>query len=254
MPSFLESFGGEVLSGPLHGRFRAIARSDRGDDPCAALPSILAARGSALVYATEAPLRRGCIGASSIARVYHVALAPRQRVRALGRVQDHAPGVAVAGRYAAWSTYDCACVTRDDVRTGRSVRVPAGDSPVDALRLQPDGKLVFIGTVTRKLGTTVCGREEIAYVPPRRRAAPQFLGWPAHLLAGFAGNRVVYVAGPRADCTGSRPRLVSQRLGASPRTLPRSAKFLVDAAFDGRRLLTAIALGSDTLLRIEPLP
>ena len=250
MPSFLESFAGEVLSGPLHGRFRAIARGDRREDSCAALPSILAAPGSALVYATEAPHRRGCVGASSIARVYHVALAPRRRVRALGRVQEYAPGVAVAGRYAAWSTSECACVTRYDVRTGRSVRVRAGDSPVDALRLQSDGKLVFIGTVTRKLGTTLCGREEIAYVPPQRRS-PQFLGWPAHRLAGFGGNRVVYVAGQRADCTGARPRLVSQRLGHEPRTLPRPAQFLLDLNFDGSRLLTATAVGSDTVLRIE---
>jgi hypothetical protein len=252
-PSFREPWAAQVLVGTLPGRFRIVAEARRADDPCVALPAQLAAHRSALVYATEAPLRRGCIAANAAARVVLLPLTPRPRARVLEAVQGRPGSLAFAGRYVAWSTVDCACVVVYDLGSGRSRRIRVGDRYADSLHLQPDGKLVFVSVVHRRLGPTLCGREEIGYVPKGGRR-PRFLGWPAQLLAGFAGNRVVYVTGPRADCTGSHPRLVSQRLGARPRTLPRSAFALVGAAFDGSRLLTATAVGNDTVLRIEPLP
>ena len=252
-PSFREPWAAQVLVGTLRGRFRVVAEAKRADDPCVAVPTVLAARGSAVVYATEAPLRRGCIGANAAARVVLLTLTPRPRARVLEAVQGRPGSVAFAGRHVAWSTVDCACVVIYDLGSGRSGRVRVGDRYADSLHLQPDGKLVFVSVVHRRLGATLCGREEIGYVANGGRT-PRFLGWPAHLLAGFAGNRVVYVGGPRADCTGSHPRLVTQRLGTRPRTLPRSAFALVGAAFDGSRLLTATAFGNDTVLRLEPLP
>ena len=242
-----------MLVGTLPGRFRVVAEARRADDPCIALPAALAAHRSALVYATEAPLRRGCIAANAAARVVLLTLTARPRARVLEAVHGRSLSVAFAGRHVAWSTVDCACVVVYDLGSGRSRRIRVGDRYADSLHLQPDGKLVFVSVVHRRLGPTLCGREEIGYVPKGGRR-PRFLGWPAQLLAGFAGNRVVYVAGPRADCTGSHPRLVSQRLGARPRTLPRSAFALVGAAFDGRRLLTATSVGTDTVMRSQPLP
>jgi hypothetical protein len=257
-PELVEPQSAEVLAGGLRSTFRVVARADRRQDACAPLPVDLDAAQRSAVYASEAATR--CPQqAGRVSLIVKISLAGNPRPRLLDRLVDvHIMGVAYAGRYVAWSEFHegrcpCASIVLRDLRTGRKIRISSRNFTGHDPALQPDGKLVFVGGVTRKLGQTVCGRDEVAFVA-RGGHAPRFLGRPFVQLGGFAAGRVAYVANPPNTCVGTPLQLVIQSLNGRAVVLRGLQQVLAGIDFDGRRLATATPVGADTLVRVERIP
>jgi len=169
MPVQMEQLFAQVLAGRVRSGFRVIAVGNRSHHPCASLPVQLDAWGRTAVYAAEPAAVPACRRLHGrVTSIVKVSLVGRPRPQVLARLVDaQVAGLAYAGRYVAWSaTRDgrcpCSSVVRLDLRTGKRVRISAGNSVHD-LALQPDGELVFVGNVVRKLGGTTCGRDEVGY-------------------------------------------------------------------------------------------
>ncbi|HEX9381063.1 MAG TPA: hypothetical protein VF891_06160 [Gaiellaceae bacterium] len=259
MPVQMEPLFAEVVAGRVSSGFRVIAVGNRSHHPCASLPVQLDAWGRTAVYAAEPAAVPACRRLHGrVTSIVKVSLVGRPRPQVLARLVDaQVAGLAYAGRYVAWSaTRDgrcpCSSVVRLDLRTGKRVRISADNSAHD-LALQPDGELVFVGNVVRKLGSTTCGRDEVGYVALGRTKA-RFLGRPAQQLGGFAGGRIVYVGNPPATCVGVPLVLLAASVPTgTTRTLRALDQGLAGIDFDGRLLATATPVGSDTLVRVERL-
>lgn len=247
-PELIEPFSADVVVGSTERNFTRVAFASRAGDPCRPIPTALDIWRSAVVYA-QAVVGPSCPRirdrASEIVLLSSFRSGTRRSV--LARTQGvHQSDVTIAGRYVAWAEQwegkcPCAALTiYDRVERRTILRLPQRLGAVSNLELQPDGKLAFVGTVSRD----GCGRAEVGYLLPRTRG-PRYLGRPQYQLGGFARNRVVYVAGPRSDCSGANLRLVVTRLGGGTRSLRRlSGKGgvvfeLVALDFDGLRVAYA---------------
>jgi hypothetical protein len=255
VPELIEPQFAEVLAGGLRSTFRVVAKADRRKDACAPLPVDLDAAQRSAVYASE-PAARCPRLAGRVSLIVKISLVGSPRPRLLDRLVDvHVTSVAYAGRYVAWSEFreglcPCAPVVLRDLRTQKKTQIWAGKTMAHDLALQPSGKLVFVGAVTRKLGRTRCGRDEVAYVA-RPGLAPRFLGRPVVQFGGFAAGRVVYVANPAPTCVGAPLELVVQKLNGKAVVLRALRQALAGIDFDGRLLATATPVGADTVVRVE---
>jgi hypothetical protein len=266
-PDLIEPFSVDVVVGNTQSNVRRVAFATRAGDLCRPIPTALDLWRDTLVYA-EAVYGASCPRIQDRAGriVLLSSLHGSTQRLVLARTQGVSQSVAIAGRYVAWAAEwegacPCAALTLYDRIARRTIlRLPQRLAGVSKLELQPDGKLAFVGMVSRG----GCGRAEVGYLL-RRSRVPRYLGRPQYQLGGFARNRVVYVAGPRSDCSGANLRLVVTRLGSGTRTLRRLSRNngvvfqLVALDFDGFRVAYAGAkpLPSTSLqpaLYIERIP